>query len=1109
MSTLLSQQTQTDAQQRQQALDPQQSFIIQAPAGSGKTELLIQRYLRLLATVDDSQKILAITFTKKAAGEMRLRIHKALKRAQDANPPEKPHERNTWQLARQVYAHGRQHHWDMDHMTNRLSIMTIDASCQQFLRLCQSPYNLHAHFALCLQPQLLYRDTVERFIHRYCLGTGGRHQADFAALLFHQHHDYAQVERLLIAALQNREQWIDLAFENKYQDFARIFMNSINKLQSTHITKLCHGLSAQQSTSLQALLTQLHSFHQALGIHSWPDACQLPPTQWQLNDWLRISGILLTNDGLVRSRFTKTQGFASSAQIKTLAVDEQTNYQALKSALLDWCHAAPAPWRSLLSSIRDLPTVLDAGLEWAPLQPLFALLPSLTAFLQLQMQAQQCIDFAGLNLQLRAALYDEQQRHALTMAIYQNYQHVLIDEFQDTSVSQFAILESAFASWSGENQRTITVVGDPMQSIYRFRQAEVKLFYQVQQQGFAGIHMTNLALSSNYRSCFRLIETLNACFSRYMNPAHNRFHPAQAIFDTGHGGLYLHRCAHAKAQYHALAQTIVQQQRQTPQASFCLLVRSRTQLAMLLPILQAHRIVYHGTGIQSLATCQAVLDVATLLRLPLDFFDREAWLALLRAPAINFNISDLMKLCQHPNKTIWDQLCHPPADLSASGQQVLCRIMPHLHNYINRYARCQHSQLARATWHALGYDLAITHTDDYLLCENFFTEISTLEHQSTQINAASIAQLLAAYPDITAESASTGPVLQVMTIHKSKGLEFDFVYLPHLEQASPLSTKALLDWTYVQAEANFHLVMHTHPRHRKQTTSVHHYLRHADKDAQVAESERLLYVAMTRAKQQCHLFYVEKKSYSERSPMQTLLPIFADVLAPTQMHRHEQNDPDSLTEQPSLVRQVLDPAWKHPLARTFSRSHELKTPPAPLPLQRMPGHVDESAWGTLVHRLLEFSLQPSCPHLSWEKCQQLAESIGIDQQYHASLSSIHTQLLQTFKGKRWQWLTQQKRQATFLETTLYAHAQAYRLDFAFWDEDNTLWVIDFKTHEINDFLVNKKATEPCKIPASYREQCLRYRQVLQELHPEAQVRCGLYYPLSDTWITIELHRHPE
>ena len=160
MSTLLSQQTQTDAQQRQQALDPQQSFIIQAPAGSGKTELLIQRYLRLLATVDDSQKILAITFTKKAAGEMRLRIHKALKRAQDANPPEKPHERNTWQLARQVYAHGHQHHWDMDHMANRLSIMTIDASCQQFLRLCQSPYNLHAHFALCLQPHLLYRDTV-------------------------------------------------------------------------------------------------------------------------------------------------------------------------------------------------------------------------------------------------------------------------------------------------------------------------------------------------------------------------------------------------------------------------------------------------------------------------------------------------------------------------------------------------------------------------------------------------------------------------------------------------------------------------------------------------------------------------------------------------------------------------------------------------------------------------------------------------------------------------------------------------------------------------------------------------------------------------------------
>ncbi|MGB5543825.1 MAG: UvrD-helicase domain-containing protein, partial [Gammaproteobacteria bacterium] len=116
-----------DRAARRAALDPARSFIVQAPAGSGKTELLTQRFLALLAIVEAPEEIFAMTFTRKAAGEMRQRIIQALARAGDDTEPEQAHQALTWKLARAARQRDEEMGWRLAQSPGRLRVMTIDA----------------------------------------------------------------------------------------------------------------------------------------------------------------------------------------------------------------------------------------------------------------------------------------------------------------------------------------------------------------------------------------------------------------------------------------------------------------------------------------------------------------------------------------------------------------------------------------------------------------------------------------------------------------------------------------------------------------------------------------------------------------------------------------------------------------------------------------------------------------------------------------------------------------------------------------------------------------------------------------------------------------------
>src|SRR5581483_2723189 len=193
-----------DAEQRRRALDPAQSFIVQAPAGSGKTELLIQRYLTLLGVVDQPEAIVAITFTKKATSEMRQRVVKALRDA--AGPqPKKDHERLTWELARAVKARSEALGWDLYENAGRLRIRTIDSLCASLVR--QMPWlsRLGAPPNIVEDARELCAEAAQQTIE---LLESERWSEPVAALLVHLDNDFQKLQGLLADMLARRDQWL-------------------------------------------------------------------------------------------------------------------------------------------------------------------------------------------------------------------------------------------------------------------------------------------------------------------------------------------------------------------------------------------------------------------------------------------------------------------------------------------------------------------------------------------------------------------------------------------------------------------------------------------------------------------------------------------------------------------------------------------------------------------------------------------------------------------------------------------------------------------------------------------------------------------------------------
>ena len=508
-----------DYDARRRALDVRLSAIIEAPAGSGKTGLLLQRYLTLLAQggVSQPEEILAITFTRKATAELRERVLEQLHTAASGRSPAadaSSFERETRLLAEAVLAADAQLGWRLLEQPQRLRIRTIDALCAEIARtlplLSGSGTNQPVEAA-----EPLHREAARRTL----LELGGSNAILNDALqtvLLHRDGNLNDCETLLARMLQQRQQWGELVpLDTESLTDEHLDTQVRPRLERSLETIVCAGLSRVLEAMPQPELVELTELSGRLGMEaSYVPGEQSPvavcanrsdPPEARAEDlerWIALLHLLFTKDGDWR------KGFAPAYLRFDISYQDRATLKDIVERL------RLAGVAESLKSIRGLPPARFPDEQWSVAKALFRLLRQALAHLKVLFAETGRCDFSELALAACDALAAEEGVADLSQSPGARLTHLLVDEMQDTSSSQYMLLERLTRSWDGHSQ-TVFLVGDPKQSIYLFRQARVERFLRtVAERRLGDVPLEPLRLTANFRSQGALVEAFNETFAQ-------------------------------------------------------------------------------------------------------------------------------------------------------------------------------------------------------------------------------------------------------------------------------------------------------------------------------------------------------------------------------------------------------------------------------------------------------------------------------------------------------------------------------------------------------------------------------------------------------------------
>lgn len=1058
------------------------SFILQAPAGSGKTELLTDRIISLLAHGQKPEGILAMTFTRKAATEMHERVMKKLSQANNpAYHPQLPHEIQSNQLAIKALKQSEQHGWDLLNHPERLSIQTIDSFCARIIQKMPLSSKAGLGYQIAEHADVLYEQAVVATLERM-------DHPDVQFLLTWKNLEFSAIKRELIALLKRRDRW------------ARHMVTPVDTL-------IDHSKS---------LMNTLFEY----------------------------------------------------------SVDEQ-----------------------------------DRGSFDIPLRHFIGVLQLLDKSLEKVFKASKQVDFAWVTQKALLGLegvssfdvddgYYEGGLPQLLMDLDQQIDHILLDEFQDTNYMQLSVLKPIISDWTAGDGHTLFFVGDPMQSIYKFRMAQVGLFLKIKaDEWLFNMPIESAVLTVNFRSHQKIVDWVNRTFSEIF-PAQESIQDSAITYSPSVSSREntVHSCVRTlSVPYHKEAEiqnmgdahlvlsqkisTVVRHIRHSdPEASIAILTRGKEHVVSLISQFKSDHVHFAAVEFDALVDKPYIQDALQLVRALSHSEDRLAWMSVLRSPLIGMTLLELTLCCAEKGAvltqlqdwvTAYQAYTQNPTTIFKDGKNLLSyyqqiypksvdkiqSVLVDLHERIvyllqvvtNRQdlmGRMTFSSYVAFVWRALGGHQYYHSTQAQEDMKVFFSALDyCLPYGEHDLQTFEF-HIKALY----AGSDPMAPV-QIMTIHKSKGLQFDYVFVYGLDKASRSDTALFVDvHNPVMEDLSQDGVLFLPT---KDENEAEYPWQERIKSHEVIKSDyelqRLFYVACTRAKKGLYLTatlnqYIDKSGHITIKTQKNSMLHFAHQIFDGRYEEdiHRTDFVDSVRQDVNIP--LEDQAHKRFIAvdseaRKQGVYFDLKGQPLCRPIRHIAsktvlntpvvaigdvgkGHAHQlftlspHAWhvvGTIVHRLIEFQVQYYIQHqsflLSHHYLVRQTKNLCAFHGLHASsdiLKNIMDMVEKIASDEMFQHYLNMDR--IYPEYVICreeeGHVRRSIIDLLVYDQTQDTWIIiDYKTghNQLSDTHSTDAEIESY-LKNTYQDQMTRYKAYVQGVYPNASIRAVLYSTRLGRWI---------